>query len=293
MKKILALTVAGAMLFAFTGCWGNNNGGTTGGDMSSMGYKVGIGSYTTNEDSYGYANGKNGRGAVSTTYVTCVFDKDGVIVKAYIDEVQTKLYFDQTGQLADFTGGEVRSKRELGDEYNMRPASGIGKEWYEQIDALEEYLVGKDVNTITGGINSRMMGYANYGADYSNYGSTDYNNTGYQTNNDYANGGVGTMYGGNARTMTDPAPSGTMNGIDGTTDANSGANSDMTNSDGTTGNMTNSGGTTGTGDTNMGDGTSDWVGSDTATWMGDLTASVTIDVTNIQRAIQKAYANAK
>ena len=37
----------------------------------------------------------------------------------------------------------VRSKLELGDSYGMRNASSLGKEWYEQIDALEKYAMGK------------------------------------------------------------------------------------------------------------------------------------------------------
>ena len=32
----------------------------------------------------------------------------------------------------------------------MKPASAIGKEWYEQIDALEKYSVGKTPADVTG-----------------------------------------------------------------------------------------------------------------------------------------------
>lgn len=35
------------------------------------------------------------------------------------------------------------SKRQQGDDYGMKGASPIGKEWHEQIAALEEYAVGK------------------------------------------------------------------------------------------------------------------------------------------------------
>ena len=35
------------------------------------------------------------------------------------------------------------TKKELKEGYNMKPASPIGKEWYEQIAALEEYATGK------------------------------------------------------------------------------------------------------------------------------------------------------
>ena len=114
MKKtfIPAVIIAAAVL---TAC-----GGKTPTATQNFDYKVGTASYTHTNDSYGYTEGKNGRGAVSTTLVAAVFDNDGKIVKISIDEVESKIGFDSAGQLADFTAGEVKSKKELGDS----PASG-------------------------------------------------------------------------------------------------------------------------------------------------------------------------
>ena len=42
------------------------------------------------------------------------------------------------------------SKKDLKDNYGMKGASAIGREWYEQLAALEEYAVGKTVAEITG-----------------------------------------------------------------------------------------------------------------------------------------------
>ena len=36
-----------------------------------------------------------------------------------IDEVESNIGFDQSGQLADFTPGEVKSKKELGEAYEL------------------------------------------------------------------------------------------------------------------------------------------------------------------------------
>ena len=47
------------------------------------------------------------------------------------------------------TGG-VKTKRQLGNDYNMKPASGIGKEWFEQAAVLEEYFVGKTSSEVDG-----------------------------------------------------------------------------------------------------------------------------------------------
>lgn len=40
--------------------------------------------------------------------------------------------------------GEATTKKDLKEGYNMKKASGIGKEWYEQIEFLEGKLVGTD-----------------------------------------------------------------------------------------------------------------------------------------------------
>lgn len=49
---------------------------------------------------------------------------------------------DETAQ------GKEKSKKELGNDYQMKQASKIGKEWYEQIDFLEKYIEKKGVGSI-------------------------------------------------------------------------------------------------------------------------------------------------
>ena len=227
-------------------------------------YKVGTASYTHTNDSYGYTDGRNGRGAVSTTLVAAVFDNNGQIVRISIDEVETNVGFDNMGQLADFTPGEVKSKKELGDAYGMKAASGIGKEWYQQIESLEKWLEGKKVNTIIGGAAAKLgemvgdnsdMGYTDQYGSYtpgSNSNMTRADNSDMTANS-------------NSMTTSDNSPMG---------DVMSGVNSMI---DGMTDGGENMSGTT----ANTG-------------WMDeDLKASVTIDTTYIQKAIEKAYRNAK
>ncbi|MEG1782154.1 MAG: hypothetical protein RR253_02770 [Oscillospiraceae bacterium] len=261
MKKLFAFTLAAAVAFSMAGC-----GRKPATDMSAIGYKVGVGSYTTTMDSYGYTGGKNGKGKVSTTFVTAVFDKEGIIKKAYIDEVETVLNFSGTGQLADFTPGEVRSKKDLGDGYGMRGASGIGKEWYEQIDALEKYLVGKDVNAIVGNIGSRMYSKAKSPSPANSGGSSMINS------GSVANSGGSSMV--NSGAMIN---SGTM--------ISSGAMND-----GGIPNVPNNG--VGEGNASHTNGVS-VPNVSGGTWQEDVKASVTISTTNIQMALRNAYANAK
>ena len=83
------------------------------------------------------------------TAVALALDADGKVVAISIDVVQCK---------AEVTDGEVtvaenvKTKRELGDDYNMKkyasPAA-VG-EWYEQADAFEAYCMGKTPAEIAG-----------------------------------------------------------------------------------------------------------------------------------------------
>ena len=56
--------------------------------------------------------------------------------------------FDASGALVGYMGGNVQSKKELGDAYGMKAYSGIGKEWYEQIEYLENWLKGKKISDL-------------------------------------------------------------------------------------------------------------------------------------------------
>ncbi len=282
MKKIFSAGLVAAII-ALTAC-----GADTPAATNDFNYKVGTASYTHTNDSYGYTEGRNGRGAVSTTLVAAVFDNNGQIVRISIDEVETDVGFDNAGQLADFTPGEVKSKKELGDAYGMKAASSIGKEWYEQIESLEKWLEGKKANTIVGGAAAdlgRMMG--------------DNSDMGYINQQ-------GTYIPGSASDITRGADNSiTSNGTQSSGGSSSGSASDSNNSSGTSSGSasgSSSGGMMGDAMSgansmidNMTDGGENLSGTTVNTgWMDeDLRASVTIDTTYIQKAIEKAYRNAK
>jgi hypothetical protein len=64
--------------------------------------------------------------------------------------VQATVKFDTTGALTSDVESAVDSKNVLGDDYGMRKASGIGKEWNEQAEAFGEYVVGKSAAEVAG-----------------------------------------------------------------------------------------------------------------------------------------------
>lgn len=57
-----------------------------------------------------------------------------------VDDKLKKVEIDETAN--DST------KRKLGDEYKMKQASTIGKEWYEQVDYLQKYILENGVDSI-------------------------------------------------------------------------------------------------------------------------------------------------
>ncbi|WMT40831.1 hypothetical protein RE628_27685 [Paenibacillus sp. D2_2] len=87
---------------------------------------------------------------VNTVMVATAFDKDGKVAGTIIDNAQTKVNFDKNGKVTSDKNAEIKTKVELGDEYGMKKASSIGKDWYEQAGALGDWMVGKSVDEIKG-----------------------------------------------------------------------------------------------------------------------------------------------
>lgn len=78
----------------------------------------------------GKATYTNDKGEVTTAKVK--------LKNSDLEEVE----IDETAQ------GKDKSKKALGNDYQMKQASKIGKEWYEQIDFLEKYIEKKGVDSI-------------------------------------------------------------------------------------------------------------------------------------------------
>lgn len=152
MKKILSFIMAGCAMMSLVSCGRKTTSESPSTVSNNFNYKVGVASYTHTKDTYGYTEGKNGKGTVVTTNVAAVFAPDGKIVKIQIDETESNFGFDGKGQLVGYKAGEIKSKKEQRDAYGMKAVSGIGKEWYEQVEGLENWLVGKNVKDIVNGM---------------------------------------------------------------------------------------------------------------------------------------------
>ncbi|MDD4503391.1 MAG: hypothetical protein PHS15_01025 [Clostridiaceae bacterium] len=117
------------------------------------GVKVGLGHNIAIGKSKGLGKDAEGKevlplAQVDTVMAATAFDKDGKVVGTVIDNAQTKVNFDNTGKVTSDKTAEYQTKVELKDGYGMIKASTIGKEWYQQADALGKWMVGKSVDEI-------------------------------------------------------------------------------------------------------------------------------------------------
>lgn len=94
------------------------------------------------------AGEKDGLAQVDATVVAVTVDSEDKIIKCVIDGVQAKIYFDDKGQLITSPTTTFKTKNELGEEYGMKKASGIGKEWSEQAGAFSAYVEGMTVDEV-------------------------------------------------------------------------------------------------------------------------------------------------
>ncbi|MBR5520658.1 MAG: hypothetical protein IKU54_01550 [Oscillospiraceae bacterium] len=244
MKRFIAGVLASAMALSLTAC------GTDTTRSGKWDYKTGLATYTRTGNSYGGARTADDK--VTSTIVAAVFDKNGKIVKVSIDEVESRPGIT----------GEFVSKKEMGDNYGMKAVSGIGKEWYEQVNGLEKWLEGKDISRLTSTVTGKMRQYADNSV---NYGNTD------------------------TYTKANSAPDSTANSAN---NVNSGG---MMDSSGVIGDIA---GDVMDGVNDVIDGMTDGGQNNTGIASGmwadeDLRAMVTIDTTNIQRAVEMAWQNAK
>lgn len=147
MKKLVSLVMSLTLAVAlFAGCGSTAETSTKAqGDAVKTGLSV-ISSIAKSKD----AGEKDGLAQIDSTIVAVTVDNDGKIVKCAIDAAQTKINFSAAGKIVTDKNTAFKSKQELGEEYGMKKASKIGKEWKDQADAFAKYTVGKTVAELKG-----------------------------------------------------------------------------------------------------------------------------------------------
>ncbi len=140
---------------------GGNQNTTTGNDGnetadSSLQMGLGIVSRLKRAQNAGDTDGS---AEINTTVAAVTIDLEGRIVDCSIDKVENKLSVSNTGSIGSPANTEYSTTKELGDSYGMRGASTIGEEWYEQVEAFEQYVIGKTIEEVNG-IKTDNQGYA-------------------------------------------------------------------------------------------------------------------------------------
>jgi len=117
---------------------------------ASEGDKLGLGVVTSIKKSKDAAADAEGQVQFYSFYGAVTTDEDGKITSCVIDSSQSNVKFDATGKITSDLNAAYMTKNELKEDYGMKAASGIGKEWYEQAAAFAEYVVGKTVDEVNG-----------------------------------------------------------------------------------------------------------------------------------------------
>ncbi|RKM61198.1 hypothetical protein D6855_04695 [Butyrivibrio sp. CB08] len=158
MKKKLVSFVGATLLSAvvLAGC-GSQSGSasevatqTTSEAATGAELKTGLGTSVSIADSKDATAEGDGTAQADATIAAVTVDADGKITQCVIDIAQTKIGASADGKITSDLAAEYPSKRELGDNYGMKKASAIGKEWYEQADAFAAWAVGKTASDLSG-----------------------------------------------------------------------------------------------------------------------------------------------
>lgn len=117
------------------------------GKNTAQNTKLGIGMTARVADSK-EAGEEDGVLQADVTVASVTVDENGTIISCAIDEVSAKVNFDDDGHITTDLNGEISTKQELGENYGMKAASSIQKEWNEQADAFAQYCIGKTAEEV-------------------------------------------------------------------------------------------------------------------------------------------------
>ena len=138
MKKLICVLLSVLMLataVAFVGC-----------DKAPATVKMGLGVYTATPTTTDASEDKEGQGKVAITAAVITVDAEGKVVACQLDTADLTVKFTADGKAVANDG--FKTKYEQGKDYNMVTYGGAAKEWFEQADAFEAFVVGKTLDEI-------------------------------------------------------------------------------------------------------------------------------------------------
>ena len=167
MKKLISVFLCCVLLLTLVGCAGttvvvgectcppeSHNPATVPADS---GLKTGLAIVPNLEKSASATAEAEGKADFDVTVVAVIVDENGMIWDCVIDSLGASSKFNAAGVATAPGTQEVKTKNEKGYDYGMAKVSAIGKEWFEQAEALAAFAVGRTLDEVKAGING---GYA-------------------------------------------------------------------------------------------------------------------------------------
>ncbi len=142
MKKVIALALSVVMALSLVACGGEEA-------QAPAKSKVGMGAVVSPSLSDATAD-KQGQVQMNTTMAVVVLDAEGKVVSVSFDVAQQALKVNADGTTSDASAVDTRTKIEKEGDYGMAGVSAIGKELFEQVNAMEDWMVGKTVDEVMG-----------------------------------------------------------------------------------------------------------------------------------------------
>ena len=146
MKKILTTLCAVAMLAGCTAGGSKKSSTNTASTKEETAATVMVGTGSVTNVANKVKEGADTTAQFDTTFASVVLEGN-VIKYVYFDVAQDKVTFDSAGHVTSDNATSM-SKKDLGDNYGMKDKSSIKKEWFEQVEALEKWAVGKTVEEV-------------------------------------------------------------------------------------------------------------------------------------------------
>ena len=158
MKKLLAMILCLVMVLALAACnngtpnnGDNSNGGANGGTPAAPGpngtaTRIGLGMAVDSAVSPA-EDDDDGRAEAEVTTCALLLDQEGKILSVKFDCTEAIATYNKAGAVT--WPDTYKSKKELGYDYGLKKYSSIGKEWFEQVNALEDYCTGKTVSDVS------------------------------------------------------------------------------------------------------------------------------------------------
>lgn len=160
MKRILIAAITAALILSLAACSGNKpssstpvSDGTIPSESSAIldsgsNARIGLGFVATTSDSNAAGTETTGNAKFNVAACALSVDENGNILDVRFDTVEAGIGFDTTGALMGDANSEIKTMRELGNNYGMAESSGTGTGWHEQINTLEEWMRGKSINEV-------------------------------------------------------------------------------------------------------------------------------------------------